>query len=148
MRRECCGSPAQTSQPLGFCKGVRNLGVSKLRCVSPTPANKVEASFYFEIAFIFHELIFKWHSFALPELGHQVGMLAGDQHYLLREISKIFKKLFSFETPGSSFVKILLCPPMGWIVGASWETLWLRKCYLITEVPEFPLCCRGSATKV
>lgn len=52
-------SLAQSSQPLGFEEGARNLGVSKLGCISPTLENKWEASFYFELTFISHELIFK-----------------------------------------------------------------------------------------
>ena len=39
------------------------------------------------------------------------------------------------------------CPPVGWIVLASWEKGWLRKCYLIIEVSEFPLCSEEKCYK-
>lgn len=52
----------------------------QLSCISPTHESKLEASFYRRVVFISRELIFKWRSSAVADLGYQVDMLAGGQH--------------------------------------------------------------------
>lgn len=142
MQKECWSSLPQSCGPLRFRKGMRNLGVWKLRYISPIHASKRPVCTL--NSFVSPESIFKWCSPALPD---SLGLQVGGQHYPKRkprDLKKKKKKWLCLNPQDSVLWEFLFCPPIGWAVEASWEKAQRRKCYLITEVPEFPLCAEGK----